>query len=213
VLDTGIGMDEETRRRCLDPFFTTKGERGTGLGLAMVYGIVQRHNAQLEIESKPRFGTTVRIRFPRATIIEGEVRPVVPEAAPARMRILIVDDDPLVIKSIRDTLEFDGHQVVAAGGGREAISKFEASVQGQASERFSVVISDLGMPDVDGRKVAAAVKNVSPSTPVILLTGWGQRLVAEEGLPENVDMVLNKPPKLRDLRAALASLTALTPAT
>ncbi|HYA18107.1 MAG TPA: response regulator [Bryobacteraceae bacterium] len=114
----------------------------------------------------------------------------------------------LVIKSLRDTLEFDGHHVVAAHGGREGIAAFKASEQ--SAERFSVIITDLGMPDVDGRKVASAVKNASPSTPVILLTGWGQRLAAEEGLPENVDFVLNKPPRLRDLRAALAGLSRNT---
>lgn len=204
VSDSGIGMDEETRRRCLEPFFTTKGERGTGLGLAMVYGIVERHNAKLEIESQLQQGTTVRLRFPLAAMDQGTPRPVVPQAVPARMRILVVDDDPLVIKSLRDTLEFDGHHVVSANGGREGIAAFEASRNG--TERFSMIITDLGMPDVDGRKVASAIKSTSPSTPVILLTGWGQRLVAEEGLPENVDLVLNKPPKLRELRAALAEL-------
>jgi CheY-like chemotaxis protein/anti-sigma regulatory factor (Ser/Thr protein kinase) len=205
VCDTGIGMDEETRRRCLEPFFTTKGERGTGLGLAMVYGIVQRHNAQLEIDSELMLGTIVRLKFPPAAITEGTIQPAVPEAIPGRMRILVVDDDPLVIKSLRDTLEFDGHLVETANGGKEGIARFQASENG--GERFAVIVTDLGMPEVDGRKVASAVKSASPSTPVILLTGWGQRLVAEEGLPENVDFVLNKPPKLRELRAALAELT------
>ncbi len=205
VSDTGIGMDEETRRRCLEPYFTTKGERGTGLGLAMVFGIAERHHAQLEIESKLQLGTTVRLSFPPASVEHGAARPPVPQAVPARMRILVVDDDPLVIKSLRDTLEFDGHLVVAAVGGKEGISVFEASQR--SSQRFSVIITDLGMPDVDGRGVASAVKNVSPSTPVVLLTGWGQRLMAEEGLPENVDFVLNKPPRLRELRAALAEFS------
>jgi nitrogen-specific signal transduction histidine kinase/ActR/RegA family two-component response regulator len=205
VSDTGFGMDEETRRRCLEPFFTTKGERGTGLGLAMVYGIAQRHNAQMEIDSELLLGTTVRMKFPRAAIAEGAMKPVVPVAVPARMRILVVDDDPLVIKSLCDTLEFDGHLVVSANGGRNGIETFRGAQE--RGERFAIVITDLGMPDVDGRKVASSVKAISPATPVILLTGWGQRLVAEEGLPENVDAVLNKPPKLKELRAALAELT------
>jgi len=120
------------------------------------------------------------------------------------LRILIVDDDPLIIESMRATLEGDGHQVTAADGGQAGIEAILAAQQ--SGERYSVVITDLGMPYVDGRRVAAAVKTSSPATPVILLTGWGQRLVDENEIPMNVDRVLNKPPKLRELRAALAEL-------
>ena len=197
-------MDEETRRRCLEPFFTTKGERGTGLGLAMVYGVMRRHKADIEIESAIGQGTTVRLRFPVAVPNAAEAQSEAPEAVPPRLRILSVDDDPLLIKSLRDALEADGHAVVTANGGQAGIDAFR-----QAEERdepFAVVITDLGMPYVDGRKVASAIKNDSPSTPVILLTGWGQRLVAEGDIPPHVDRVLNKPPKLRELRAALADL-------
>jgi len=203
VVDTGIGMDEATRQRCLEPFFTTKGERGTGLGLAMVYGIAQRHNAHIEFDSAPGQGTTVRLSFPvSATSSNGSSVPIVEDPLPSRMRILIIDDDPLLIKSLRDTLEADGHVVTTAQGGQAGIDAFlEAQNRG---ELFSLVLTDLGMPYVDGRKVANAIKSASPFTPVILLTGWGQRLIAEGDIPPHVDLVLNKPPKLRELRAALA---------
>ena len=204
VADTGVGMDEETRRRCLEPFFTTKGERGTGLGLAMVYGVMRRHNADIEIESAVGQGTVVRLRFPVPASTSTQVPAAGPEAMPPRLRILSVDDDPLLIKSLRDALEADGHAVVTANGGQEGIDAFRAAEE--RDERFAVVITDLGMPYVDGRKVASAIKSDSPSTPVILLTGWGQRLVAEGDVPPHVDRVLNKPPKLRELRAALAEL-------
>jgi signal transduction histidine kinase/CheY-like chemotaxis protein len=204
VADTGVGMDEETRRRCLEPFFTTKGERGTGLGLAMVYGVTRRHNADIEMESAIGQGTTVRLLFPLPVSDAAEAHPAAPEAMPPRLRILSVDDDPLLIKSLRDALEADGHAVVTANGGQEGIDAFRAAEE--RDEHFAVVITDLGMPYVDGRKVASAIKNESPSTPVILLTGWGQRLVAEGDIPPHVDRVLNKPPKLRELRAALAEL-------
>jgi signal transduction histidine kinase/ActR/RegA family two-component response regulator len=207
VADTGIGMDEETRKRCLEPFFTTKGERGTGLGLGMVYGVSQRHGAEIEIDSNPGRGTTVRLSFPVSAKSETALS-VVPaaEALPPRLRILVVDDDPLLIKSLRDTLEADGHVVTTANGGQEGIDAFRAAEN--SGESFSVVITDLGMPYVDGRKVASAVKTMSSSTPVILLTGWGQRLVAEGDVPPHVDSVLNKPPKLRDLRVALNEVVA-----
>jgi signal transduction histidine kinase/CheY-like chemotaxis protein len=206
VQDTGVGMDEETRRRCLEPFFTTKGERGTGLGLAMVYGVAQRHNAEIEIESALGKGTIVRLNFPVASTTGDVAELEAPTPMPSRLRILVVDDDPLLLKSLRDTLEIDGHLVTTANGGQAGIDAFLATEE--HGECFSIVITDLGMPHVDGRKVASAIKGASPSTPVILLTGWGQRLVAEGDVPPHVDRVLNKPPKLRDLRSTLAELAS-----
>lgn len=203
VADAGVGMDEDTRQRCLEPFFTTKGERGTGLGLAMVFGTVQRHSAELEIESAPGTGTTVRLIFTVAVAIEPE--PGQPEKTlqvPSRLRLLVIDDDPVLLKSLRDALETDGHVIITMSGGAEGISAFRTSLD--RGERFAAVLTDLGMPYVDGRKVAAAVKETSPSTPVILLTGWGQRLIAEGDTPPGVDQVLAKPPKLRELRECLA---------
>jgi signal transduction histidine kinase/CheY-like chemotaxis protein len=207
VADTGVGMDDETRKRCAEPFFTTKGERGTGLGLAMVYGMVRRHSADIEIESETGQGTTVRMTFSApAGVLTGTVQSEILPRVPSRLRILVVDDDPILIKSLRDALETDGHRVTTAGGGQLGIESFHAAQK--RGQPFAVVITDLGMPYVDGRKVASAVKTASPSTPVILLTGWGQRLVAEGDIPMHVDRVLSKPPKLRDLREALALCSA-----
>jgi signal transduction histidine kinase/HAMP domain-containing protein len=205
VTDTGLGMDEQTRRRCLEPFFTTKGERGTGMGLAMVYGMARRHGAELEIDSVPGKGTTVRIVFPAAPRSGDETGRQLALGLPVRpLRILMVDDDPLIIESLRETLRTDGHRVTAAEGGQAGIDAFEAARA--RGEPFEMVITDLGMPYVDGRRVAAAIKAVSPNVPVVLLTGWGQRLTADGQVPPHVDRVLNKPPRLRELRAALAEL-------
>ena len=144
-----------------------------------------------------------------STYIAANSAPVGPLAT--RLRILIVDDDPLLIKSLRDTLEMDGHVVIAANGGQEGIETFRNCLQ--KHETISVVITDLGMPYIDGRQVAAAVKNTSKSTPVILLTGWGLRLIADNDIPPHVDHVLNKPPKLRQLREALAHCISPSPPT
>jgi signal transduction histidine kinase/ActR/RegA family two-component response regulator len=206
VSDTGAGMSEETRRHCLEPFFTTKGERGTGLGLAMVYGMVQRHGADLQIESEPGKGTTMRLAFPAADpAVAASVRAPELQALTRRLRVLVVDDDPIVTESLRDSLHGDGHFVTTADGGRAGIDAFiAAEVRG---EPFAIVITDLGMPHIDGRKVAAAIRAASPKTPIVLLTGWGQRLASEHGVPAEVNRLLSKPPKLRELRAALAELT------
>ena len=202
VGDSGIGMDEETSRRCLEPFFTTKGERGTGLGLAMVYGFVQRHGAEIRIDSAPAQGTRIRILFPiseSAQVVGTDTASA--SAPPINLRVLLVDDDPLVLDSLRETLEADGHVVVTAKDAREGVDAFLAA---QTTSPFGVVITDLGMPHLDGRGVAKAVKEASPRTPVILLTGWGARLGSDAEAPAHVDRVLGKPAKLRELRAALA---------
>ncbi|MCW3058237.1 MAG: domain S-box protein [Capsulimonas sp.] len=212
VSDTGIGMDEDTRRHCLEPFFTTKGDRGTGLGLAMVYGVAQRHGAEIEIQSVLGEGTTMRLVFPAPTpgVHDPADQLVVNKALP-RLRILVVDDDPLLIKSLQDILQADGHVVVTANGGQAGIEAFHSALA--SSEPFAAVITDLGMPHVDGRKVAAAVKEASPATPVILLTGWGQRLVDDHDVPPHVDQTVSKPPKLPQLREALSSCLIGAPKT
>jgi len=208
VTDSGGGMDEETRRRCLEPFFTTKGERGTGLGLAMVYGMARRHGAEMGIDSALGKGTTVRLIFQAAPEARGSTS-AQPLAMPKQsLSILVVDDDPLIIDSLRTALESDGHRVTVADGGQAGMDTFVAAQR--CSETFAVVITDLGMPDVDGYKVADTVKANSPATPVILLTGWGQRLTADNAIPAHVDCVLSKPPKVAELRRALAELTVIS---
>jgi CheY-like chemotaxis protein len=203
-------MDVDTRRRCLEPFFTTKGERGSGLGLAMVYGMAQRHGADLKIDSAPGRGTAMQVVFPVRTASSVATVPQPTERLPMRpLRILMVDDDPLVIDSLRNILQSEGHQVTAADGGQAGISAFRAAQQGR--EPFEVVITDLGMPYVDGRKVADSVHAVAPNTPVIMLTGWGQRLAPDGGPPPRVECLLSKPPRLHELRAALARCCELSP--
>jgi CheY-like chemotaxis protein/anti-sigma regulatory factor (Ser/Thr protein kinase) len=210
VGDTGGGMDEVTRRRCLEPFFTTKGELGTGMGLAMVYGVAQRHSADLEIESAVGAGTTICLRFAVSTgESEGRDKPQFTPIISERQRILLIDDDPLLLQSLRDLLEGDGHIVAVAYGGQEGIDAFFAARA--HGDPFDVAITDLGMPMVNGRQVASAIKETSPATPVLLLTGWGERLVAEGEIPPNVDRVLSKPPKLRELREALAQVRRPVP--
>jgi signal transduction histidine kinase/CHASE3 domain sensor protein/FixJ family two-component response regulator len=206
VLDSGVGMDEDTRRRCFEPFFTTKGERGTGLGLAMVYGTVQRHNADIEIDSEVGKGTTVRLSFAVANSPDNIMGVDLPVSVTPSLRILLVDDDPIVLRSLEDILRADGHTVLCADGGQAGIDAFLAAKS--AGTPFQVVLTDLGMPHVDGRRVSAAVKAASPETVVLLLTGWGQRLIDDGDIPAHVDWVLSKPPKLRELRETLARTPA-----
>jgi PAS domain S-box-containing protein len=203
VADTGVGMSAEVRERCLEPFFTTKGERGTGIGLAMVYGIAQRHHAEIRIASEVGKGTTFGLAFPLPKVLPTVTPVVAAMILPPRLHILIVDDDPRLLGSLGEILECDGHVVIRAEGGQAGIDTYTAARAD--GKTIDLVITDLGMPYVDGRMVAAAVKKVSPKTPVILLTGWGQRLVSGSDAPQ-VDRILDKPPKLLALRQALSQL-------
>jgi CheY-like chemotaxis protein len=198
-------MDDTTRRRCFEPFFSTKGERGTGMGLAMVYGMVKRHGADIEIDSESGAGTTIRMRFAAATSATpsqtaAEAQPLPPQ------HILIVDDDPIVARTLYDILQVDGHRARIADGGQAGIDEFRAAAATQTP--YSIVITDLGMPYVDGRAVAAAIKLASPRTHVLMLTGWGQRLQQEQSIPPHVDRLMGKPATLHDLRRTLHELIA-----
>ncbi len=206
VADNGVGMDEETRRRCLEPFFTTKGDRGTGLGLAMVYGMAKRHSAGLEIDSRPGQGTTMRLTFNAGTPhVAMSGRHPSPLFATRSLRVLLIDDDPALLESLRASLEDEGHKVTTANGGQSGIDAFRDAQK--ANRLFDILITDLGMPYVDGRQVVASVRAMSPGTPIILLTGWGQHVANDQERPPQVDRLLGKPPRIKELRSALAELT------
>ncbi len=198
ISDTGTGMSEETRRRCLEPFFSTKGKRGTGLGLAMVYGVMGRHEGNIEIDSELGKGTTFRLFFP--------VRAATREAEPenetngkvAPMQILCIDDESLLRELLKEILERDGHEVVLTDNGQAGLAEFRAARQ--LRRPFDLVITDLGMPHLDGRQVAKTIKTESPGTPVVMLTGWGAFIKEDGSGPEEVDGILSKPPRSRELR-------------
>ena len=207
VRDNGMGMTEEARQRCLEPFFSTKRMRGgAGLGLAMVYGMVERHYGKIQVESTLGIGSCMRLilplRAPPATRTTTNAQPVAPVP---RRRILCIDDEPLLRELLKEILEFQQHHVETADGGQAGIDAFQAARK--RGEPFDVVITDLGMPHVDGRQVAQSVKTETPWTPIIMLTGWGTMLKEEGNIPPQVDAVVTKPPKLADLLEALAKVT------
>ncbi|MGC3982567.1 MAG: response regulator [Steroidobacteraceae bacterium] len=125
----------------------------------------------------------------------------------APQHILLVDDDPIIIEALREILQREGHHITVADGGQAGIDAFlAAGKRSDSRSAFDIVITDLGMPYVDGRRVAAAIKAADPTTPIIMLTGWGQRLLDDGELPAHVDRVLSKPPKVDELRRALIEL-------
>jgi len=207
VTDTGIGMDDETRRCCLEPFFSTKNHQGAkGLGLSHVYGIVQRHQGQIEIDTHPGKGTTMRLVFPALRSSSTDmIFPAVKAAPLPPLHILCIDDEPAILDVLRLVLKDGGHRVEVAPDGQSGLEVFRAARTRQ--EPFDVIVTDFGMPKMDGRRVADVVKQESAGTPVILLTGWGGIMHAEGDHPENIDVVLSKPPQVNELIGALHKVT------
>ena len=201
VADTGAGMTEEVRRRCLEPFFSTKGERGTGLGLAMVYGIIQRHGGDIDILSAPGQGTTFTIRIPLLAKRAGRANAAHAERLERALRVLVVDDEPQVRDILSEYLRTDGHSVETAGNGSEGLDKL---LQGP----FDLVLVDRAMPGVSGDQVATVIKATTPDLPVIMLTGFGTMMKAAGEIPVSVDSVISKPVTLDQLRAAMAGVVA-----
>jgi CheY-like chemotaxis protein/anti-sigma regulatory factor (Ser/Thr protein kinase) len=205
VSDTGNGMNEETRKRCLEPFFSTKGKRGTGLGLAMVYGVMERHEGRIEIESQLGVGSTFRMVFPVRKLVNKGVTEFIKAETPEPLQILCIDDEPLLRDLLREMLERDGHRVEVCDGGQSGLDAFRTALRKE--KPFDVVITDLGMPYVDGRQVAKILKKESPATPVVMLTGWGAFMKEEGEAPAQVDGVLSKPPRSKELRETLCRLS------
>jgi len=178
IRDTGVGMTPEERERCLEPFFTTKGESGTGLGLAVVYGIVQRHKGIIEITSEKNVGTTFSIRFPATTEAAEAIKPQI-ERLDRTLRVLVVDDQEIICELIAEYLHSDGHTTACAFRGDDALNHFQTGA-------FDLVITDQAMPAMNGTQLAGAIKKHSPETPVILLTGFGDEMLAVGGQPTGV---------------------------
>jgi CheY-like chemotaxis protein len=191
VTGSGIGMDPETRERALEPFFTTKGERGNGLGLSMVYGIVQRYEGRIEIESAMGKGTAVRLTLPAADEQARDLsQPKLINSA--SRRILIIEDEEEVAEIIADMLNEFGHAAGFSTDPRDGLDRFE-------KETFDIVITDLSMPKITGWLVAEEIRRMNPSVPVIMLTGWGAQLDPEQVKESHVDSVLSKPINRADI--------------
>jgi PAS domain S-box-containing protein len=204
ISDTGVGMSEQVRARIFDPFYTTKGMKGSGLGLSVAYGIMERHHGRIQVTSSPGRGTTIRLRFLAAphpaplSIAEAAATP-----HPAR-RLLVIDDETAVRRTVVDLLRTAGHQVIEAAGGAAGI----ASLDGRP---FDLVLTDLGMPEVTGWDVARAVKATRPEVPVVLMTGWGELMAREQTDKAPVDRILGKPVRLGDLLGVISDLTTRAP--
>ncbi len=199
VEDTGVGMTEEIRERCLEPFFTTKGNQGSGLGLAMIYGIIQRLGGTLEIKTQPGRGTKFIVRLPTYhTVKVDEIAK--PDSGCEPLAILVVDNQPVLCEVLAEYLQGDWHRVTIAHDGDEALKKF-------AAEKFDLVITDKAMPGMTGDQLAIALRKIRNDVPIILLTGFAESGISTSLIPE-IDAVIGKPVNLTTLRHAIATAIA-----
>ncbi|HZN54498.1 MAG TPA: PAS domain S-box protein [Candidatus Polarisedimenticolaceae bacterium] len=201
ITDTGCGMADEVRARIFEPFFTTKAlGKGTGMGLAMVYGIVQNHGGSIAVRSEPERGSTFEVWLPRAAqATEGEAVRVRGRAVRGSGRILVVDDEDMVRDVAADLLRDLGYDVVTACDGAEAVRHYERHF-----EEIDVVLLDLAMPKMDGRECFRALKAIDPGTKAILCTGYGFNIAAQNLLDEGMLAVVPKPYEIEQLSDAVS---------
>ncbi|HSS19530.1 MAG TPA: response regulator [Pyrinomonadaceae bacterium] len=200
VGDTGTGMPAEVKSRIFDPFFTTKGKAGMGLGLAVSFGIIRRHEGSVEVESEVGAGTKFKIFLPIAEVSEEDISAAAAQLATIEAlsqtssrsidgpqpNMLVVDDEDAVRELLRDLLESEGCRVYLAPGGREALNLF-------AAQKFDGIFTDVGMPGMSGWELAHAIREINETIPIAVVTGWGEAVGSEEQRQARVDWVVTKP--------------------
>lgn len=201
--DNGLGMNEEAKKRLFEPFFTTKPEKGNGLGLAVAYSIILQHNGRIAVESEEGKGTTFIIKLPFSKVKDKEDTPN--EELPAgKVKVLLIEDDEDLQGVLLEMLSQEGYEVKVGCSGTEGISFLKL-------EKYDLIITDLGISGMTGWDFASQAKEISPKTPVILVTGWGDEILAEEAKDLGVELVLSKPIKRDNLKRAVDRALKLKP--
>ncbi len=196
ISDTGVGMSNEVKRKIFDPFFSTKGPKGTGLGMSVAYGIVSRHHGNIAIESELGQGTTCLLYFPAARQDERTIRARAAVMEREKIRILVIDDEDVIRDFLAEMFATVGYQADVAGTGSEGIALFD-------SGRYDLVFSDLGLPEMSGWDVAKAIRARNTQVPIVLLSGWGIQVDDVRIQECGVDMVLSKPCQMDELLNAV----------
>lgn len=200
-VDTGLGMSGETRHRIFEPFYTTKGAKGQGMGLAVTYGIVERHGGEIHVTSEPGHGSTFTIRLKRAS--EPEAVPVYADghSAVRSSSVLVVDDEAPIRVLLSDLLRARGHKVMTAEDGLAGLRAVE-------NMRFDMVITDLSMPGADGWTVIEETRRRWPDTKLVILTGYGgfAELAVPSGDTSVVDALISKPFNIAEIDLTLNRL-------
>ena len=198
--DNGTGMADDVRQKIFEPFFSTKGAHGTGLGLSVSYSIIERHEGSIKVESEPGNGTTFTIDLP--AVIEEISKAdeiTVPDSTP-RLKILVIDDEEPVRETLAEMLIAVNHKVELAESGQEAIAKLNRS-------HFDLVFTDLAMPEMDGWETARAIRKKFPDIRIVMVTGYGPTTTPPAGEEDLIDGIIGKPFDFTQVGAMLAGLT------
>jgi len=193
IADTGNGMPAEVIARIFEPFYTTKGERGTGLGLSASHGIIENHSGDINVISEPGKGTRFEIILPLHEAASPVVAAPVAQAANNKSaRVLVVEDEENVRVLLNDAFRAEGHDVTEATTGAEALKHLDKS-------QFDLMVCDLGLPELSGLHVARWVKEFRPDLPVIIATGFAEMISEDDYQKARIDDVIRKPYALADV--------------
>ncbi len=181
-----MGMPEDVRQKIFEPFFSTKGAHGTGLGLSVSYSIIERHEGSISVVSQPGRGAIFTIDLPAVVPESSSAQPSAPADEITRLRILVVDDEKPVRETLAEMLVAVNHQVELAGSGQEAVEKMRR-------DAFDFVFTDLAMPEMDGWETARSIRKYWPNVRIILVTGYGPTTIPPAGEERLVDAIIGKP--------------------
>ena len=202
VKDTGYGISPDVIERIFDPYFTTKKQgSGTGLGLSVVHGIIKSHGGGIHVESSVGKGTTITILFPRLEVSAKSIKKDMSPLSSGTEKILFVDDEPSLVYVEKIMLQKLGYHVISAPSGIEAYEIFS-----MRPDFFDIIITDMTMPGMTGLELTDKIHELRPETPVILCTGYNNKITDENARDRGISRVLLKPVEIRDLSIAIREL-------
>ncbi|HEX8173872.1 MAG TPA: PAS domain S-box protein [Pyrinomonadaceae bacterium] len=200
--DTGTGMTEDVREKIFEPFYTTKGAHGTGLGLSVSYGIIERHGGSISVESEVGRGTTFLIDLAAALSAKASDTNLQEQSDAPALSILVIDDEIAVRETLSEMLAVMEHRVTSAGSGQEALKLLEGG------DHFDLVFTDLSMPEMDGWEVAREIRHRWPDVTITLVTGYGKGTEPPSGEKNLIDGVIGKPFDFTEVHEAITQVAS-----
>ncbi|MBT3252305.1 MAG: response regulator [Candidatus Marinimicrobia bacterium] len=202
ISDTGIGMKDKVKEKIFDPFFTTKGMKYSGHGMGQIYGSMLRHGGSVEVDSVYGRGTGIKLIFPGYQPHEEEIEPDIDYTHPQAAKILVIDDEEYILNGVEGILFNQGHNIDTFQSALMALKIYQPG-------KYDVVIIDMGMPEMPGKEVARKIREMDPTVPIIIFSGWAIYLDDDPDLKGVVDIKLTKPFTLDELSSSISQALSL----